>query len=113
MKPWSYIILSLLAIMARSVIADSPSPATLSLEQLQALVQTKGCASCHGTRGQGNLAMKGPKLAGQPADMLASKLRNYRSGALKNPVMNVMAYRLSDQEIAELSEYFSRFQPEP
>ncbi len=111
MKLCLHAITSLLLItITGSAIADNASPANLSLEKLQAVVQAKGCASCHGTRGQGNPAMKGPRLAGQTADALASKLRDYRNGEIKNPTMNVMAYRLSDQEIIELSEYFSRFQ---
>ena len=100
----------LLITLAGPTIADNVSTNNVSLEKLQAVVQAKGCASCHGTRGQGNPAMKGPRLAGQTAEALASKLRDYRNGEIKNPTMNVMAYRLSDQEIADLSEYFSRFQ---
>ena len=111
MKLSRYAVTSLLLItLTGPAIADNASTTNIPLEKLQAVVQAKGCASCHGTRGQGNPSMKGPKLAGQTADALARKLRDYRKGEIKNPTMNVMAYRLSDQEIAELSEYFSRFQ---
>ncbi|GAA4649216.1 hypothetical protein GCM10023116_14900 [Kistimonas scapharcae] len=111
MKSSRHAVTSLLLItLIGQAFADNVSTNKIPLEKLQAVVQAKGCASCHGTRGQGNPAMKGPRLAGQTADALASKLRDYRNGEIKNPTMNVMAYRLSDQDIVELSGYFSRFQ---
>ena len=78
-------------------------------DKLQQLVQAKGCASCHGTKGQGNTFMKGPKLAGQSAEELIDKLKSYRNGTAKNPTMGVMAARLTDTEINMLAKYFSQF----
>ncbi|WP_415837446.1 c-type cytochrome [Parendozoicomonas haliclonae] len=78
-------------------------------QQLQ-LVQMKGCASCHGTKGQGNPSMKGPKLAGQNKAELIAKLKAYRAGERNNPTMAMMAYNLSDEDINTLAEYFSQFQ---
>ncbi len=78
-------------------------------EQQQKLVQMRGCASCHGVKGQGNLSMKGPKLAGQSQEALAQKLKAYRSGEIKNPTMAIMAYNLTDEEVDVLAAYFSQF----
>ncbi|MTI13670.1 c-type cytochrome [Sansalvadorimonas verongulae] len=69
----------------------------------------KGCASCHGTKGQGNTMMKGPKLAGQTQQELARKIKAYRSGERNNPTMAMMTYSLSDEEIENLAAYFSQF----
>ena len=77
-------------------------------QQLQ-LVQSKGCASCHGTKGQGNTMMKGPKLAGQTQEELATKIKAYQSGEKKNPTMAMMTYSLSEQDIDILAAYFSQF----
>ena len=73
------------------------------------LVQTKGCASCHGTKGQGNPSMKGPRLSGQTAEVLTTKIKAYRDGKKKNPTMRMMTYSLSDHDIERLSAYFSQF----
>ena len=77
-------------------------------EQLK-VVQMRGCATCHGTRGQGNPAMKGPKLAGQSQEVLSVKLKAYRDGEKQNPTMTMMAYNLTDREIEILTTYFSQF----
>lgn len=77
-------------------------------QQLQ-LVQAKGCASCHGTKGQGNTMMKGPKLAGQTQKELAAKMKAYQNGEKKNPTMAMMTYSLTEQDIEILAAYFSQF----
>jgi cytochrome c553 len=48
-----------------------------------------------------------PKLAGQNADYLAKVLRDYKSGARKNPIMAGFAGTLSAQEIDDLATYFA------
>ncbi|MCL6271499.1 c-type cytochrome [Sansalvadorimonas sp. 2012CJ34-2] len=77
--------------------------------ELITLIQLKGCANCHGTKGQGNKYMKGPKLAGQAPEELINKLKAYRSGENDNPTMAIMSARLTDKEISQLAEYFSQF----
>jgi cytochrome c553 len=66
------------------------------------------CAACHGEDGNKPNTPDTPKLGGQPADYLAKALRDYQSGARKNPIMGAMAGGLSKQEIAGLSRYFAR-----
>ena len=39
------------------------------------------CTACHGTAGQGNRGMGGPKLAGQQGIYLLRQLQNFQSGA--------------------------------
>ena len=38
------------------------------------------CASCHGAQGEGNQAMNGPKLAGQPAWYIERQLNYFKTG---------------------------------
>jgi cytochrome c553 len=66
------------------------------------------CAACHGEDGNKSATPDTPKLGGQHADYLAKALRDYKSGARKNPIMSAMAGGLSDKEIRELSDWFSR-----
>jgi cytochrome c553 len=80
--------------------ADEPSAAPDKVKQI--------CAACHGEDGNKPNTPETPKLAGQPADYLAKALRDYKSGARKNPIMSAMAGGLSDQEAVDLAKYFSR-----
>ena len=68
------------------------------------------CVACHGNDGIGILP-EYPNLAGQHADYLANSLKGYRSGQRRNAVMGGMAATLSDQDIAELAEYYASQRP--
>ncbi len=63
------------------------------------------CKGCHGADGLG--IGNFPPLAGMDADYLATQLRDYRSGARQNPMMNTIAKSLSDAEIAELAAFYA------
>jgi cytochrome c553 len=63
------------------------------------------CAACHGD-GNKTLDNTYPKLAGQYPDYLSKALHDYKSGKRKNPIMGAQAANLSDQDIADLTEYF-------
>jgi len=64
------------------------------------------CAACHGADGKAVMPMY-PHLAGQYSNYIEQALKEYRSGARKNPVMAAQAATLTDQEIRQLAEYFS------
>ncbi|MEP7183479.1 MAG: cytochrome c [Betaproteobacteria bacterium] len=64
------------------------------------------CAACHGEDGN-SPAPDFPKLAGQHGDYLAKALRDYKSGARKNPIMAGFAGTLTKQDIENLAEYYS------
>ena len=65
------------------------------------------CASCHGVDGNSQISMY-PRLAGQHKDYLEYALKGYRSGDRKNAIMSGFANALSDQDIEDLSEYYSK-----
>jgi cytochrome c553 len=69
------------------------------------------CAACHGADGRSTQLIY-PNLAGQYATYLEHALREYRSGARKNPLMQPQAAALSDEEIRQLAAYFAA-QPSP
>ncbi|NDP42068.1 MAG: cytochrome c [Aromatoleum sp.] len=64
------------------------------------------CAACHGDDGNSPTA-DFPKLAGQHGDYLAKALRDYKSGARKNPIMAGFAGALSKQDIENLAAYYN------
>jgi cytochrome c553 len=66
------------------------------------------CAACHGADGTGVAQFPDfPKLAGQRRDYLVQALKQYKSGARKNPIMGGMAMTLSPQDIDDLAAWFS------
>lgn len=64
------------------------------------------CAACHGPDGN-SASGDFPKIAGQHKDYLAKSLRDYKTGARKDPVMSGFANALSPQDITNLSAYFA------
>ncbi|MCC6534938.1 MAG: cytochrome c [Burkholderiales bacterium] len=64
------------------------------------------CAACHGADGNSATA-DFPRIAGQHADYLAKAIRDYKTGARKDPIMSGFANPLTRSEIENLAAYFS------
>jgi len=67
------------------------------------------CASCHGPTGAG-IPVQFPRLAGQHGKYVQGQLHNFRSGDRANDggkMMQVIARKLTDQEIRAVAEYIS------
>ena len=64
------------------------------------------CQACHGLDGN-SPTPDYPKLAGQYPDYLAKALRDYKSGARKNPIMAGMAGALTANDIDNLAAYYA------
>ena len=89
----------LLAIILGSTIetarAAGPAPA-----------QAHMCANCHGD--DGIAVVPGTaNLAGQQKEYLIDQLRAFRAGRRQNPQMSVVAKTLTDEDIEELSDWYS------
>jgi cytochrome c553 len=68
------------------------------------------CIGCHGIVGyQASFpeVYKVPKISGQGAKYLANALVAYRAGERRHPSMRAVASSLTDQDIADLSAYYS------
>lgn len=68
------------------------------------------CQACHGLDGNSQTPDY-PRLAGQYPDYLAKALRDYKSGARKNPIMAGFAAALTPKDIENVAAYYST-QPE-
>lgn len=64
------------------------------------------CFACHGTDGN-SVDPQYPRLAGQYNMYLQQVLHEYKSGQRDNPIMKGMVATLSDQDIEDISAYFS------
>lgn len=69
------------------------------------------CAACHGPAGYGVQGAQYPHIGGQQAVYLANTLKAYRSGERGDydnaQIMNMIAEKLSDEQIQALSSYIS------
>jgi cytochrome c553 len=69
------------------------------------------CQACHGMDGLSKNP-ESPNLAGQIENYLAKALNEYRTGERKNESMNIVARHLTDEEIANVSAFYSSLQIE-
>lgn len=65
------------------------------------------CQACHGMDGQSAASAEYPKIGGQHQDYLAKALRDYKSGARKNAVMNGMVATLTAADLENVAAYYS------
>jgi len=64
------------------------------------------CAGCHSPNGAG-IPAQYPRQAGQWAEYSNSQLMSFREGTRKNIQMNMIATKLSDQEMKAVSDYMA------
>lgn len=93
-----------LALFAVGIMLAGQAQAGGSIEEGKKKSAT--CAACHAADGNSTTA-EFPRLAGQHADYIAKALRDYKSGARKDPVMAGFAAPLSDQDREDLAAYFA------
>lgn len=65
------------------------------------------CVACHGINGAGQPAAGFPQLAGLNAEYMFKQLQDFKSQKRLNPVMFPIAKGLTDQEMRNVSAYFS------
>lgn len=70
------------------------------------------CQGCHGADGNSLIPMY-PKIAGQNAQYLVKQLKEFKSGARKDPVMSPMAMPLSDADMQNIAAYYAGVAPKP
>ena len=74
------------------------------------LTKNAMCIGCHGIKGYQSSfpeVYKVPMISGQTAGYISSALHEYKKGDRKHPTMRGIATTLTDQDIADLSAYYS------
>ena len=69
------------------------------------------CSACHGMDGRaasGGNSVIVPNITAQHKDYLIQKLTDYKSGKIQHAQMTVIAGMLSEQDIENVSEWYSR-----
>jgi cytochrome c553 len=100
MKRQVITILSAIALAAAANVAQAGGNAAAGA------AKAATCAGCHGPKGI-SVAPNFPNLAGQKEAYLVKQLKDFKSGARKDPTMSAMAAPLSDTDIANLAAHFS------
>jgi cytochrome c553 len=63
------------------------------------------CTMCHGARGLSEA--NSPNLAGQYAAAVYKQIKDFKSGARTNAIMDPLVINLSDQDIRDLANYYA------
>jgi len=109
-------LLALLALMFAGSVMAVGAPrgdAAAGKAKFEAMPQGgQSCASCHLEAGAKSIDNNTPLLAGQYADYLEKSLKDYRSGARVNVLMNAQvgadgANQLTDADIANITAYLA------
>ena len=66
------------------------------------------CAACHH---QAGISKGIPAINGMDAEVFVALILAYRSKEMENPVMQMIAGRLDDEQIGSLALYFSKLDP--
>lgn len=88
--------------------AEAAAPSAAGDAAAGAAKFTASCASCHGAKGQGMGTF--PKLAGLTADVVKSRMADYKAGKQVGPqsaVMMPIASMLSDAEVDNLAAHIA------
>lgn len=64
------------------------------------------CVACHGVNGVSSNPLW-PNLAGQKEQYILKQLKDFKSGARKDPVMSGMAMPLTPEDMANLAAYYA------
>ncbi|MFO1325116.1 MAG: cytochrome c [Burkholderiales bacterium] len=91
--------------VAVAALAASTLAAAADVEAGKKKVQ-EVCAACHGLDGATPTTPEYPKLAGQYPDYIQKALRDYKSGARKNPIMAGFAQTLTAKDMENVAWYF-------
>jgi cytochrome c553 len=65
------------------------------------------CVACHGMHGEG-APTGAPRLAGQNAEYMSHALSMFKATTRASPIMQPIAMTLSDAQMSELANYFSK-----
>lgn len=99
------------AAMAAAVVVFSAGTVQATGDRALGEYLSSECATCHQASGRqvGGI----PSIIGHPADQFVVLMDAYRQRHRENRVMQAIAARLSDEEIAALAAYYGSLKPTP
>ncbi|MGH1539048.1 MAG: c-type cytochrome [Arenicella sp.] len=92
----------LIIIVSFFVLLGNASAADINAGKAKAV----SCVGCHGSNGI-STNPEWPNLAGQQEKYLSKQLKAFRDGQRNDSLMSPMAAALSDDDIANISAYYS------
>ena len=98
MKAWTAAVFAFAAVAAGSAAGADIKAGEAKVKEV--------CQACHGMDGNSQNPDY-PKLGGQYPDYLAKALRDYKSGARKNPIMAGFAGTLTAADIDNVTAYYA------
>lgn len=108
--------------LKKTIIAAATATALLSSANVLAAgdaaageKKAQTCMGCHGVDGYFNVypSYRVPKIWGQHSQVIVAALKAYRDGARKHDTMTSQAADLSDQDMADIAEFFSSNKTRP
>jgi cytochrome c553 len=69
------------------------------------------CVTCHGMNGQATGAGNSviiPNITAQEKNYMIARLKAYKAGEIKHPQMSVVAQMLTEQDINDVAEWYSK-----
>lgn len=106
MNVFRTVLLAGCALIANSVLADTPDAATIAQQGNGHGVAP--CMACHAPDGGGQAAAGFPRLAGLPQAYLRKQLDDFADGSRSNATMQPVAVGLGDAERDAVAAYYSR-----
>ena len=97
----------MIRVLVLALAACVGSPALAAGDAVSGKQKSKVCEACHGPDGNTPLGPDFPRLAGQHYDYLLKSLRDYKSGARKNPIMAGQVGTLTPRDMADLAAYYA------
>jgi cytochrome c553 len=97
-------VLTLAAAMAAGISGAVPAAGDRALGEYL----SSECVTCHQLSGRGSGI---PPIVGLPDDSFVTIMSQYRDKKRDNPIMQTIAARLSNEEIAALAAYFGSVKP--
>ena len=67
------------------------------------------CSGCHGV--DGNAAYPSARLAGQATQRFAQSMMDFKAGRRFHPVMNILAFGLTQQDIDDMAMFYAAQKP--
>ena len=101
-------IFSLSLLSASQLTAEVKLTETLKAGKEKALTICSGCHGISGKAESGGNSGAVPNIYAQQRDYLTIKLKAYKSGELQHPQMTMIAQMLSDDDIDNVAEWYSR-----